>query len=100
MMLASTLSILFSGVLLTLLGLSDPKRIRNMGHGADAAGVRLTLSPAMRRSAGWLSLAPGVVLAGVGEWWAFFVWLGAATALGWTVAQVLTVQATRPRHRL
>jgi hypothetical protein len=89
MMLASVLSIAVSGVLLALLGLRDPKRLRNAGHGSSGSHVAAPLAPSLRRAFGWLSLAPGVVLAVLGQWWAFFIWLGVVTALGWAVARGL-----------
>jgi hypothetical protein len=87
MTIATLLAIAVSGVLLALLGALDPKRLRNSRHASDDTAVTTPPLPAAaRRACGWLSLAPGVVLAVLGEWWAFLIWLGAITALGWTVA--------------
>jgi len=96
MMTASLLSILFSSALLVVLGTSDPKRLRNLGHSASKRAP--TIPAGLRRSLGWLSLAPGVVLGFLGEWWAFLIWFGAIGAVGWTVAQVLSFQAPRERQ--
>ena len=86
MTLATLLAIAFSGALLMVLGVRDPKRLRSARHATKEAAARSPLSPALRHLCGWLSLAPGVVLGIAGEWWAFLVWLGAISALGWAVA--------------
>ena len=89
MILASLLSILVSTVLLAIVGMRDPKRLRNAAHGNRGAPLPQPLSPAARRACSWLILAPGVALMMLGQWWAFCVWMGAATALGWATAHVL-----------
>jgi len=81
---ATLIAIAFSGALLILLGARDPKRLRNARHGANA--MTSPLPPAVRHACGWLSLAPGVALGILGGWWAFLIWLGAITAIGWTIA--------------
>jgi hypothetical protein len=83
----SVAAILFSALLLGLLGWQDPKRLRNASHDMPAAP---RFSAPQRRILGWLSLAPGVVLTIAGEWWALLMWLGASCTLGWLTAQVLT----------
>lgn len=85
MITASLLSIVFSGGLLALLGVRDPKRLRNSGHGVR----RRALPSHLRRASAWLVLAPGLILAAIGQWWAFFIWFGAITALGWLTATLL-----------
>ena|SRR6185369_9485054 len=84
MIAAALIAIAFSGALLILLGARDPKRLRNARHGTDAAVS--PLAPAVRHACSWLSLAPGVALGILGEWWAFLIWFGAITAIGWTIA--------------
>src|SRR5262245_25865763 len=95
---ATLIAIVFSGALLILLGTRDPKRLRNARHGDKA--VRSPLAPAVRSACGWLSLAPGVALGILGEWWAFLIWLGAITAIGWTIAITagFSTAAVSPRH--
>jgi len=90
-MLASTLAILFSGALLALLGARDPKRLRSASaHTATTRAAEVSLPASLRRLCGWLVLLPGLVLAGAGQWWAFWIWFGATPALGWLIAQVLS----------
>ena len=86
MTLATLLAIAFSGVLLILLGARDPKRLRNARHAAKEAASGSPLPSTVRHLCGWLSLAPGVALGVAGEWWAFLIWLGAITAIGWSIA--------------
>jgi hypothetical protein len=80
------LAIVFSAALLILIGVRDPKRLRSARHGARNTVAAAPLSAAMRHLFGWLSLAPGVALAAIGQWWGFLIWLGAITAIGWTIA--------------
>jgi hypothetical protein len=103
-MIATLLSVLASGALLVILGLHDPKRLRNArqtgaqssgGSESDGTNNRAPLSTALRRTLGWLTLAPGVVLGVLGAWWALVVWAGAFGAIGWTIAQVLPGKAAR-----
>ncbi len=89
MILASVLSIVASAVLLVIVGMRDPKRLRSAEHGKHSASSTQPLSPAARKTCSWLVLAPGVVLAAMGQWWAFLVWIGSACALGWATAHVL-----------
>jgi hypothetical protein len=97
---ATLLSVLATGVLLVVLGLHDPKRLRNVRQSVrhdirddtdqvHGAGIRAPLPASLRRLLAWLTLAPGVVLMVLGAWWAFVVWLGAFGAIGWTIAQLL-----------
>jgi hypothetical protein len=87
--LASLISILVSAVLLVIVGMRDPKRLRSAGQEERGRQLPQPLSPAARRICSWLVLAPGVVLAAMGQWWAFLVWIGSACALGWATAHVL-----------
>jgi len=98
MIVAALIAIAFSGALLALLGARDPKRLRNARHGGNA--VTSPLPPAVRHACSWLSLAPGVALGILGEWWAFLIWLGAITAIGWSIAIATgySAAATAARH--
>ena len=101
MTLAALLAIAISGALLILLGARDPKRLRNARHAAptrDGASSS-PLPAAARHACGWLSLAPGVVLGVLGEWWAFLIWLGAITAIGWTIAIMGGYSTVSVSHR-
>lgn len=93
MILWSLLSIVVSAVLLAVVAVRDPKRLRNAAHGGHGASLPRPLSPMARRLCSWLILAPGVVLTALGEWWAFLVWFGSACALGWATAQVLALRS-------
>jgi len=83
---ASLVTFAISAVILALLGVRDPKRLRNLKNG------ELPLSSGARRGLAGLVLAPGVVLACLGQWWAFFIWLGATCAAGWVTAQALAIR--------
>jgi hypothetical protein len=93
------LAIVFSGVLLILLGARDPKRLRNSRHAVTEAAAGSPLPPAARHLWGWLSLAPGVALGIAGEWWAFLIWLGAITAIGWAIAITAGYSTFAVSHR-
>ena len=88
----SLLAVMASLVLLAPLAMRDPKRLRAAIKLGGAA--RAPMPDAQRKMLGWASLVPGVLLALVGEWPAFLIWLGAATATGWALAQGL---APRPQ---
>jgi hypothetical protein len=81
-------------LLLIPLARRDPKRLR----AAMRSGTRgsTPLSPRHRRALAWSSAAPGLLLILAGQWPAFLIWLGAATASGWALAQLL---APGPRSR-
>jgi hypothetical protein len=79
----SLASFALSGALLMLLGLRDPKRLRNSRTRATPLPV------ATRRMLAYAALIPGVVLIGIGQWWAFLIWLGATCIAGWGSAQFL-----------
>ena len=86
MILAASVSILMSALLIGALGWKDPKRLRNV-----RAGVRAQpFSHATRRVLGWLIPLPGLVLMLMGAWWALLAWLGASCTLGWAVATWLS----------
>ena len=85
MIAAAWIAIAFSGALLILIGARDPKRLRNARQGG-ANAVKSPLTPAVHHACSWLSLAPGVALGILGEWWSFLIWLGTITAIGWTIA--------------
>ena len=89
MMVAVILAMLFSGALLAVLGTRDPKRLRNLAHAGSVSGAKRVLPVSIRRACGWLTLAPGLVLLSIGQWWAFLMWLGATCALGWVTSHLL-----------
>ena len=96
-MFESLLSILVSTALLVVLALRDPKRLRNQPRTAERGGSSQTLPASIRRICGWLVLLPGAILAAIGHWWAFLIWLGATPAIGWLLAQTLAGRET-PSH--
>jgi hypothetical protein len=99
MTVAALLAIAVSGVLLILLGARDPKRLRNARHATLNTATASPLPAALRHACGWLSLAPGVVLAALGQWWAFLIWLGAVTAIGWVIAITGGYSTVSASHR-
>jgi hypothetical protein len=99
MTLATLIAIAFSSALLILLSARDPKRLRNSRHADKGSASATPLPSAVRHICGWLSLAPGVALGLVGEWWAFLIWLGAITALGWTIAITAGYSTFSVSHR-
>lgn len=84
-------SVLASLAALAPLALRDPKRLRAAAR-IGAASPRPPLLDGQRRTLGWVSAIPGVILALCGLWPAFLIWLGAASALGWALAQALSPQ--------
>ncbi|MGQ0620495.1 MAG: hypothetical protein ACT4QA_11345 [Panacagrimonas sp.] len=76
------------------LALRDPKRLRTAAR--LGARPRPAFPESQRRLLAWSSVVPGLVLALCGQWPAFLIWLGTATASGWALAQGL---APRPRGR-
>ena len=84
--LVSVVAFLISAMFIVLLGVRDPKRLRNLRNGSSP------FSSGARRGLTALSLVPGVALACVGQWWAFLIWLGAVTAAGWITAQTLAIR--------
>lgn len=78
------LAALISASCLALLAASDSKRL---------AGRRSALGN-LRHPAIVVALLPGALLPLTGHWVAFFIWLGTATVLGWTIAAVFS--AFRP----
>lgn len=87
-------AILASCVVLAPLAWRDPKRLRAaLRLGQE---LRPALSRLQRRVLGWTGILPGLMLALAGQWPAFLIWLGAAAALGWALAQGL---APRPPSR-
>jgi hypothetical protein len=99
MTIATLIAIAFSGALLILLGTRDPKRMRSARHADKVSAGATPLPPAVRHVCGWLSLAPGVALGILGEWWAFLIWLGAITAVGWTIAITAGYSTFAVSHR-
>lgn len=76
-----------SALAITPMALRDPKRLRT----AFKTGTKraLPMSTQQRRMLGAASLLPGLVLVACGQWSAFLIWMGAATAIGWGLAQAL-----------
>lgn len=99
MTVAALLAIAVSGALLMLLGARDPKRLRNARHATGNAASASPLPAAVRHACGWLSLVSGVVLAALGQWWAFLIWLGAITAVGWAIAITAGYSTVPASHR-
>ena len=99
MTVATLIAIAFSSALLILLGARDPKRLRNARHAGKAIASVTPLPSVVRHTCGWLSLAPGVALGILGEWWAFLIWLGAITALGWTIAIMAGYSTSAVSHQ-
>lgn len=81
-----------SALALAPIALRDPKRLRTAFKGATKAASPMPTS--QRRLLAWGSLLPGIVLVVCGQWPAFLIWMGAAAAIGWGLAQVL---APKPR---
>lgn len=73
----SAISIAVSLLPLLVLALRDPKRLRSRRSAQRGAATR------ERRALATTSLVPGVVLALMGEWPAFLIWLGSVAAVGW-----------------
>jgi hypothetical protein len=85
---ATLLSVLVTTALLLILGLHDPKRLRNVRQSGETSNLT-PLPTTIRRVLGWLTIAPGVVLTVIGAWWALVVWAGVFGAIGWAIAQLL-----------
>jgi hypothetical protein len=86
---ASIAALVPSLLLISLIALRDPKRLRNR-PGVDSALARaVQWTPAKRRVATGLALLPAVPLIAVGAWPALLIWLGALLAIGWLWVNVL-----------
>lgn len=81
-----------SAALLTPLALRDPKRLRSL-----RATPRVAMASTMRTVLGYGSLLPGIATIAAGQWPAFLIWLGAVTAVGWSLAQGLAINSMRKR---
>jgi|HigsolmetaAR205D_1030408.scaffolds.fasta_scaffold29932_2 hypothetical protein len=86
-------AIAFSLAGLVLLALHDPKRLRSIG----AQRTSPLSSSSVRRALAVLVVAPGLVLAVLGAWHPFLIWLGAVCVLGWLVSLVLATLTTAER---
>ena len=80
MMIAPITAIAFSGVIILLLCLGDPKRRRT----ARLSGREMSV--ATRRMLAAAACLPGLVCALIGDAAAFMMWLGGCGVLGWFVA--------------
>ncbi|WP_374679644.1 hypothetical protein [Hydrocarboniphaga effusa] len=85
-------TIAVSAVLLTPLALHDPKRLRSL-----RATRRVAMASAMRTALGCGSLLPGLVTIAAEQWPAFLIWLGAVSAIGWSLAQGFAINSMRGR---
>ena len=68
---------------LIALAVRDPKRLRSRRSARRGASV------VERRTLACAGLAPGVVLAVVGQWPAVLIWLGSVAVAGWLLALAL-----------
>ena len=74
-------AIAVSVVAIATLCITDPKRRRTAGLTASARGAL------MRRALVAVSIAPGLVLALLGDAAAFLIWVGTCAICGWLLAQ-------------
>jgi hypothetical protein len=95
MIVPATVALLISAALVWVLGQRDPKRLRNV---ASAAASHDPLPRGLRRVLGWMTLAPGLVLMFLGQWWAFLAWLGALCIVGWIASQRLAARSPHSAH--
>jgi hypothetical protein len=86
----AALTLTLSLLPLIALALRDPKRLRSR------RSARRGASRAERRVFAMASLVPGVLLAAVGQWPAFLIWLGGIAIAGWLLA--LSLAGTRSGH--
>jgi protein-S-isoprenylcysteine O-methyltransferase Ste14 len=75
---------------LIVLALRDPKRLRSRRSAQRGALAN------ERRTLSIVVLVPGVVLGVLGEWPAFLIWLGSASAAGWLLVLWLARERTAP----
>lgn len=87
-MLISLVAIGFTTLLLLVLCLGDPKRLRAARLPGKGHGV------AIRRAVAVGSLLPGLGLALAGHAAAFLIWMGGSMAAGWIITVCLS--QTRP----
>jgi hypothetical protein len=80
MILLSLVAVAFSGVILVLLGLGDPKRRRAAGLGNGEMIV------AKRRLLAGIACLPALLCVALGDAAAFMIWLGGCAMVGWFVA--------------
>lgn len=80
--------------LLIPLARRDPKRLRAATRARSPVCTPLPLL--LRRALGWACVLPGLLLILAGQWPAFLIWVGAATASGWALAQLLAPEPRRP----
>jgi len=80
MILLSVATVVFSAVILALLGLGDPKRRRAAGLGSGEMTV------AKRRLLAGIACLPALLCVALGDAAAFMIWLGGCAVVGWFVA--------------
>ena len=78
-----------TALILGLLCIGDPKRRRTAGLRGE--GYRTTA----RRAFAAAAMLPGLGLALMGDAAAFLVWIGAATIIGWLLAQSFNHRTSR-----
>lgn len=83
-------TIFASAILLTPLALRDPKRLRSL-----RSTQRIAMGSTLRTVLGYGSLLPGIATIVAGQWPAFLIWLGAITAIGWSLAQGFAINSMR-----
>lgn len=83
-------AVVVSAALLAPLALRDPKRLRSL-----RTTRRVAMGSTMRTALGYGSLLPGIATIAAGQWPAFLIWLGAVTAIGWSLAQGFAINSMR-----
>lgn len=84
----ATVALVLSAAALLRLALRDPKRLRSLRQ-------RPAPEPsALRRAFASACFVPGLVLALIGQWPAFLIWLGGLAAGGWLLVQWLAARSS------
>lgn len=93
---AAVAALLPSLLLLSLIALRDPKRLRSLPRGVSSSAAKRASawSPKQRRNAALLALLPAPLLIAAGAWPALLIWLGALLAACW-----LWINWLAPPHR-
>jgi len=87
--LCSAIAIAVSLLPVLTLALRDPKRLRSR------RSAQRTAAASERRVLAVLALVPGLVLATLGQWPAFLIWLGSVSAAGWLLVLWLSRESGR-----
>lgn len=81
---ATIAALLPSLLLLSLIALRDPKRLRSQPRGSAQAARRASAwTPKQRRNATLIALLPAPLLIAFGAWPALLIWLGALLTAVW-----------------